>query len=300
MKASDSSSCPPAFVQRRRGHISLGKDFMTKGDLGGAARSYWAALELVSRTIASRPDRERIIRAAYEGLEAIAEARGQRKWGKLMRFCSHLAGTYLDSSQAREDNANFYAQMNILKTAEQEMEQAQSEANSQLMQGLLLGAFAGVGAAGAFMNGASSQFGNYVGQGVMQLSESKINYDQAVATITDLAGKTNEQYRMIRFAAATDVEEITAANSFVGNEFLFYVKNAKDPRPYLQLLDRFAANKPQLKSVLTSYSDESRVQATPEFLTKVRDELVQIEIFVSKYERRGKVPPPEETQAVWS
>lgn len=280
-------------------YISLGKDFVTKGDLSGAARAYWAALELVSRTIASRPDRERIVRAAFEGLEGVADARGQKRWGKLMRFCSHLAETYLESPQAEEDNAAFYTQINTIRTAQQEMEKARSEANSQLVQGLVMTAVAGLGAAGAAMNDNALAFQDYTTTGITQLVDSTSNYDQAAAMIKELIDKSAEQYKELRIAVASDVEEVDAAHSFVANEFLFYVKNTKTPGPYLQLLGRFARNKPQLKKALAADEDASNRKITSEFLVKVRDELVVIEKFVAQYERRGKVPQDGVAQAVW-
>jgi hypothetical protein len=291
---------PSARPEAAWAYISLGKDFVTKGDLGGATRAYWAALELVSRTIASRPDRERIVRAAYEGLESVAGARGQKKWGKLMRFCSHLAGAYLDSPQVEEDNAAFYTQINTIKTAQQDMEKAQSETNSQLVSGLLMTAVSGLGAAGAAMNHDSLGFQNYTSQGVNQLVESHSNYRKAADLIKELTDKSAQQYKDLRMAVASDVEEVDAAHSFVANEFLFYVKNTKAPGPYLQLLGRFARNKPQLKKVLAVDEDPSKIKVTPEFLTSVRDELVRVEKFVAQYERRSKVSPLEVAKVVWT
>jgi hypothetical protein len=282
-------------------YISLGKDFRTNGDLGGAAVSYWAALELVTQTVASRPDRERVMRAAFEGLEAVAEARGQKKWGKLMRFCAHLAQTYLDSPQAQADNARFYAHMETIKTAEQEIELARAQANSQLMNGLLNAAVAGVGVAGAMMAHNSFAVQQYTEQGVSTFMEAKTNYNNVTAAIKELAEKSNEQYKALRLAVASDVEaeEIGALRSFLAAEVLFYIDNATAPGPYLQLLSRFARNKPRLNALLTSYGDLSKTSLTPEMQTKVLEELEEIQKFVIQYERRGKVPAFEVAQAVW-
>lgn len=281
------------------GYVSLGKDSAAKGDYGSAARAYWAALELVSRTIASRPDRERIVRAAYEGLEEVAKARGQRKWERLMRFCSRLADTYLASSQAETDNTAFYTQMDTIKKAQLEVEAKESEANSQYWQGMLLAASAGLSAASAAYTGNSYLAGRHAGTGLGQAMESKANYQEVADKIKAITEKQNVQYRMLRVAVTNDAEEITAGNSFVANEFLFYLENAQSPEPYLTLLKAFARNKPQLLNVLTSSSAEGAPRVTPEFKTKVQAELVQIEKFVARYERRGKVPPAEVAQVVW-
>ena len=79
-----------------------------KGDLGAAARGYWAALGLTSVTFGSRLQREQIREAAYAGLTRLAMRRNQPEWGALLAVCANMAHTYTTSDQAAKQHAEFY------------------------------------------------------------------------------------------------------------------------------------------------------------------------------------------------
>lgn len=277
-------------------YISLGDDYLEAKDLGGAARAYWAALELVGKTVASRPDRERIVRVAFEGLEKVAEARGQQKWAKLMKFSSRLADTYLNSPQATKENEEFYELMKTIQDTQQGMEEEQQQAKSQMLSGLLMAATSGLAAANA------SSFATTAGLatiGATQVVDAGVKYKEAMEKITALNNKFNEKYAQFRMTVADDVESIEAGNSFVANATLFYLENATDPKPYISLMHSFAANKPLLKKLLAPYKDPEELELTKEVKEQLKNAFVQVEKFVALYERRGVEAPLQIAKTVW-
>jgi hypothetical protein len=281
-------------------YISLGEDYVETKDWGGASRAYWAALELVSRTVASRPDRERVIRSAFEGLEKVAEARGQQKWAKLMKFSARLADTYLNSRQAAAENAEFYQQMQTIKEAQKGVEKAHQDAKSQLWNGLVSVVQAGLQAANAAQYGDSSSTMDYATKGITQLVDTGTKYNQAIEAINALNKKFSEKYEHLRAAVADDVEAIEAGNSFVANGVLFYLDNAADPAPYIKLINSFAKNKPQLRALLAPYEDPSELELSKAFKEELKGTLVQVEKFVALYERRGLEAPMQIAKTVWA
>jgi hypothetical protein len=268
-------------------YVLIGEDFRAQKNLGGAARAYWSALTLVgTRTIASRPEKERIRLKAYEGLEAIAKARGQYQWATLHWLCSHLADSYLGTDQSRADEDTFYAQMDRARKAQISTEEAREALEHQAMMNALAAGLGQLNVANAQLSGNTSQalslqIGN-IGNAVEMGARQEAGY-QALAAAVE---QNSNAFASFKTMVADEVTDIQAGNSFAGREVTFYLAAARDSKPYLKVLRDYAkmTGNTSLQAVVESFAGAP----TPAGILKIAEEVKRREIWAALHERRQK------------
>jgi hypothetical protein len=244
----------PRAVQQGAGwdYVFLGRDFVSAGDPGGAARAYWSALVLSGRSVASRAEKEKLRRAAFLGLRDIARARPQRRWGEMMSLCARLAETYLTTDQAANDDRAFYAEMDQHRSALLAGESARRAASTQYAVAMM-GAMGSLNAGMSATAVGNTQLGNQqMMQGMGTLLQASADHDLASAQLRDIQSRQAGAAIAFRGIVAEDVPEIEAGKSFLAETTMFYLLSAQDAEPYLRVLREFAPGKPGVESAFSS------------------------------------------------
>ena len=277
-------------------YVQVGHDFLAAGELGEASQAYWAALGLTSRVMDSKLNREQVRQRAYSGLAAVARQRQQPGYAALLQLCADITAAYTQSDQAEDDNDEFFAQRKRIDRALEDAAEARREASSAAAAA----AFGAILQAGTIytqhsLGGPTDVAGivNVVQKGV----ELKIQSDRQDQAFQEAMHSVGGAAQSLRKVVAEDIPEIEAGKSFVGAEVVCSLGTALDPTPYFAVLDKFARDKPELTQAIDAYK-AGRVNGSAfADLVKVADELGKIELEVARYERRGKTPRIEQSQA---
>lgn len=267
------------------GLVQLGDDFRQSGDPGGAARAYWASLTLLSRTFASRSEKERIRSAAFRGLASIARERGQAQWSELLDLSAKFADAYLTSPQAVQEDSAFDKEVSKWRRLALQHEKAEADIEQkQTLAGLAL-----------YLNQSSQA--NTMKQGDLagaialtqqQLAEQdqlKQHFEAERQQLRGLQRRSTGQAEAFKSAVANDATEVEAGNSFFSDEVLYYLATATDDTPYRALLWAFAKGKPALLQVLNEHRAKSEEDMTT-IAMAARDH----ELAVIRAERSGLLP----------
>jgi len=267
-------------------YVLLGRDFHALGQRGAASRAQWAALTLVRKTVASRPDRERIRQTAYRELAVIARESGQNEWAALLDLCANLVDAYLQSPKAREDQNSFSAVVTKLKEAEEEQRRAQAASDRQALFGAIT--------AGLQQGQAMSMVQNNA-QGAISLTLQ--NLQQTIDLSDTLSGQREQIEKLeqgrgdflreFETVVANDVTEIEAGLSFVAREATFFMLGTGNPKPYLAVVRSWSAGRGRL---LKRVADAEKSPGPPTVLALAR-ELQAREIHAARHERRGEKGP---------
>lgn len=268
------------------GLVQLGDDFRQAGDLDGAARAYWASLTLLSKTFASRSDKERIRSAAFHGLASSAKARGQTRWSDLLELSAKFSDTYLATPQSAREDSTFTRDVNKWRDIAVQHEKAQADLERKQMW---------AGLAQALSQNAQSRTvkpGDLAGAIALteqQLSEQNQLKQQFEAERQQLLGSLQHftgQAEAFKSAVANDATEVEAGNSFFSDEVLYYLATASDGTPYRELLSAFSKDKPQLMQALNEHRGKSEDDIMAIALAARDHELVVI-----RGERSGLLRP---------
>lgn len=273
-------------------YIQIGEQFAAEQHWSAAARAYWAALGLSSRMRSSRADRERLRAAAFEGLAGLAKQRGQTRWSELLSLCADLARTYLNSPQSQEQEDAFFLQLAKLREAEQRAERAAARArHAQEMRAVSLAMQSQFNSLNAQMGVQDLQTTNQNNQALlrdsMQLRSDRAELAQALAAAHEELGEGAGKLADI---SASDLSEIEAGKAFVGQQVLLYLAAASQKRAYLAVLQKFAADKPDLAAVIEDFINEPNARST---LRQIGEEVQHWEVYVATFERRGALPGPK-------
>jgi hypothetical protein len=265
-------------------YVIVAKDFERSGDPGAASRAYWAALVKVSGTFASRPDKEQVRQAAYEGLRDLAKQRNQNRWAELLDLPAKLCAVYTKTSQAGRDHSEFYKIVNSARRDLVNEAQAQRELERQQM----MSAFAA--GLGQMQANVVANSGNYQQAMDIQMNtfrdtmianvEIQSGYEAVRDSLMRASGGSEEFLK----AVAEDVTEVEAGHSFVAREVLFFLSTAEDPSPYLPMLEQFASDKRPIRVALSDYTAAPSSRA----LLALGEAIKGQEIHVARSERQPK------------
>lgn len=264
-----------------------------------AQRAYWSALVLSARTVVSRPEKEKLRRAAFLGLNEVAQRRSQVRWGKIMQFCAHLADTYLTTEQAAADDRAFFTDAERIRDDVLAAEAARRAAQNQAtlaMVGAMGSMNAGMNAAAAGNSAAATQ---YTIQGVGSLIQANADNEEALAQLRSIQGRQAGIAAEFRGIVAEDVPEIEAGKSFLAETTLFYLLSAQGAQPYVQSLTEFSQGKPGIAGALRSEACSDAASPSPECLLGIGQAMRDVEILVARYERRGVQTPPQVSEQFW-
>lgn len=280
-------------------YVEAGRDFAARGEHGAAARAHWAALTLARRTFASRPDRERVRRAAYEGLAASARAREQPRWAALLGLCADLARVYLGSPEAGAHREAFEEELARLQEAEDRARAAQRAASAALFSAQMKSAIDSANAQIATASiadpaerlRAQGMIGLSAAQASVKLgletAEASSAFGAALASIGRGAGE-------FKAVAAEDVAEVQAGQSFAAVEVAFYLAGAKPVAPYLERLRSYAKEEPGVRAAIDAYGDLKKQDDPAAALAALVSAVKDVELEIAKCERRGKPCAPRE------
>jgi hypothetical protein len=233
------------------GYVRIGDDFIAGGDFGAAARGYWAALTLLEKTFASRPQKEIIRKAAYKGLQKVSLAQGDTVRAGIMGLSAKLATTYLATEQAVRDDSLFYQEMAKWKDVELDAEKKHAALDRrQALLGVLqtLSAASQIQAAKGDVT-ASTAIKN-------QMTADMIATDREFAqqhANVDMALKAYSAKLSTLKTGMTDnaIDIGSGVARTLGEEVAFALGNARDDAPYRAVLGEFAADKPELKRAVS-------------------------------------------------
>ncbi len=284
-------------------YVVMGLAAELKGDLGAAARGYWAALGLTSVTFGSRLQREQIREAAYAGLTRLAIRRGQPEWGALLAICANMAHTYTTSDQAAKQHAEFYDVLDANISAQRKAEAQEAAAHrAMITQGIA----AGLGAATTIAQGATGQINQTAMtqqlQGQMQhageIAQQSRELDAAMKqTMSSISASVGE----LREVAVEDVPDIEAGREFIARQVAWYLATADDPGPYLDTVAAYARHRPPIRHRVNAMraamtaalaQGEQPIQGSIDALKQLVSALLEAERHVASFERFGQLPGP--------
>lgn len=269
-------------------YVLVSRDFSARREWAPAARAAWDALALVRKTLGSRPDRERIRRAAYRELAAVARQRQQAQWAELLELCATLIDVYLETPKARSDQHAFYAVIDKVRKAEE----AQARAEAAHDRAAVLGAIS----TGLQQGQAYAAAGNdpqAVAQTTLRNFEQTMSFanqiaDQAAAIREAGEGRAAFLHEFAE-VVGDDVTDIEAGLSFAAREVSFFLLSDPERGPYIEAIRRWGREKPKLLALLEQGNGQSADDAVA-----IAKELQAREVHAARFERRGEaVPYPE-------
>jgi hypothetical protein len=297
-------------------YLSLGNDFNSVNDFGAASRAYWAALTLVNRAFASRPDKERIRKAAYLKLAEIEKRSNHNFSTQLFNLVAYLAGTYLNSSQANADDRKFYADFEKLNQVEksifqdykkmeklrQQSAQGQAAAEEasgdasvtmglQAMRALL--SIASIAAGGSAYSGigdslmtvgAAVEISQFEQMTQEQIEAFKNNIQIAEGMIKDVQKQLKEDAIAYREKIENDIRGMESGKTFVTSQILFYLSSAENTNPYLRVLKDFAQDKKLLLKKLNEF-EQSGQKPNQQNFAGILDQFKRMEKYVNEREQ---------------
>ncbi len=290
-------------------YVVMGLAAELKGDLGAAARGYWAALGLTSVTFGSRLQREQIREAAYAGLTRLAMRRNQPEWGALLAVCANMAHTYTTSDQAAKQHAEFYDVLEANVRAQRRAEAQEAAAHrAMITQGIV----AGLGAATTIAQGATGnisqsamteQLQGHLQQAGEIAKQSRELDDAMKQTMSSISSSVGE----LREVAVEDVPDIEAGREFIARQVAWYLATADDPGPYLDAVAAYAQHRPPIRHEVNAMRaamtaalarGEPPIQGSVEALKHLVSALLEAERHVASFERFGQLPGPRYLAAV--
>jgi hypothetical protein len=269
---------PPAKLPENNAIYPLVAEVFEKtGNINAAVRSYWASITLANTMFGSRLDKEYIFEHALFKLSLISEFKGEKKWAAILKLASFLSKTYIESKQAQIENNSFYSEAGMINTElkktkeldriRTKLENEQEEKYAESMRGVLFGM--AMGAAGAVSAQKSGQMYNQLTDPNMAKIKSEIKKNNEMTSISqsyinDISfltakNKASIETRAIDFKSAidADVNEIESGKSFIVSTVLFYLKSSEDNKIYIDVVDDFCQNKPELNDLFNQFKNKS-------------------------------------------
>jgi hypothetical protein len=202
----------------------------------------------LEKTFASRPQKEVIRRDSYRGLQKISVAHGDPTRAAIMDVSARLSETYLASPQAAIDDSLFYREMAKWKEKQVEAEKEHADIERRhtfvaILEGLQ-GALASTQKDPAAQAAAQNQV-------VADINATEQAFAQQHANV-DLALKSYSA-KVLSFKEAQTDNAIDIGSGMarsLGEEVAIALGNAERDDVYRAVLQQFAADKPNLKSVL--------------------------------------------------
>jgi len=312
----EKSPPPPRQLNAAWDYVLAGNDFAEMGDSGGATQAYWAALRLAGNAQGSRSDREIVRRAAYSGLAKIAKQKNQPQWAELFDMCGGLSDAYLNGGQASEDQKKLQDLQDKINSARAAAAQAKQQADSAVhhqefstaVQVLFIGVGAALGGVssitpgstgtGATLQAVSGGLNSVDPNQVVQVANNVSSIEDQIKQANDEYDKTEKDIDRTATAATAVLMEpdqdfaIEAGKSFAAEEAGFYLVRATDQAPYLAVIDRIAADKIEIHQAVQHCRSAQTDAEKNDSLALLAQQLRDHELFVARYERRGKTPPP--------
>lgn len=263
-------------------YLSLGLDYEAKGDRGAAARAWWASLSVVgSDNIASRAERERMKRAAFEGLARVSKVEGQTDYSALLTMAAALETTYVDGAQGRAEHAAFDAERTRIRRAALKAKRAHAFAIAgQVAQAAAVAVEQGTGRTDAV--------------GAMKANQSIADSSAATEKIFgETMTRINRAQGLLNTASQEDASGVETGKLFSGNLAVALMVSARDPNEYLKVIHDTAATRGWAglaqQSADLQASAETLTDADLKALAGSFDEL---ELSVVKKERLRRTPRP--------
>jgi hypothetical protein len=256
-----------------RKYTKLGDAYLKIGDLGAATRSYWATLELVGGTVASRAERERVASNAFEGLQKVAKARNQPQWAALLALCEDLADEYAPYDMRHAEEQKFRQVIIDLQEAEQEVEQAAFEAGQAARE--KRNAATG---SGTFVETLLSDVATEM-EYASNNTEIREKLEAAKLTI----GQTGAR---ITTSLAEELPEMAGNKTFVGERVAFYL-TSDDPKVILGVLGKHAARNHWNDLIRAIGAAKRAPTLSPQIVANLADGFSKLELAVVKRERVG-------------
>lgn len=271
-------------------YVLLARDYAALHDLGGAARSYWAAISMTRSTFSSRGDRERTRIEAYRGLVAIARERHQHEWATSLSLIVDLIETYLAAPQCEVDEREFFGRIDRIRGALEQAERARDVADAASRFRVFAAVMSVIGGA---VNAVSNQ--GEVSANVERnlrttlstILEAEQAQSRAMHEIQGALGASRGQISLLRGSVANDVAELDEGLSVLATEVAGMLHTARDVSPYVVPLRRFAANRAVLLEAINAYA----AHPTPANLIALGTRLQEYERTIFQYERNGLRAP---------
>jgi TPR repeat protein len=280
--------------------LALGHDYMEAGDESAAAHAFWAALGQSGQTIGSRPDREKIRQQAYLGLREVALERGHEQWAELLGLLADFGQVYLDSHDAETSHQSFYSEIRRLRDAKRQADLAARRAQQAIDRQATATAIQ------AQLNQLNNTVANAYGDGVSQqeLQRQTAEIQQAASAINQQQAELNETQRAarqqleqgtrsFRQVVASDIPEIQAGRTFVGNEIAYYLASTEFPGDYVDVVARYAKDRRHLDSAMAKLEERKFESDLGDAIVELAASIGAVETYVALFERRSKKPSPK-------
>lgn len=261
-------------------YLNLGLDYEAKGDGGGAARAYWSSLAVIgSDNIASRAERERIKRSAFEGLARISDAQGQPEYSALLRMAVALETTYIEGAQGRAEHAAFDAERTRIRKAGQKAKRAHAFAIAgQVVQATAVAVEQGTGRMDA---GSAANANQAIAE---QSATTEKAYSEALSHISRNQGRLDE-------ASREDASGVETGTLFTGNLALVFLVSARDPNEYLKVVQAAAEKRGWTDLAQGSIDLQASTAVISDAdLKAIGAKFDEVELQVVKKERLRRIP----------
>jgi hypothetical protein len=247
-------------------YVWLARDFEAQGDDGAAAHAFWGALVITNTTFASKPDRSRIRRAAYEGLRSSASRRGQWDRAALFELCVVMYDTYLASSTARAADSAFAGVMRAMHAMEATADGALGTSRR-----------AGIASAGMELLGIFADPNNTANNYASAARSNQLVAEQN-ALVTVLNSTRDKRLQSLdEFVHRTkrEMSTVTPSGMFASQEVADLIQgmSVAELAPYLKSLSHVAARWPRVAQALQVHG----VAPTSESLSALETNIAAVE-----------------------
>ncbi len=252
-----------------------------------AAKSYWAALTLISKTFSSRNVKEKLRLLSYAGLYNIANREKQDQYASLFKVGIDMIDIYLKGQQGLDDEAVFNREMTKSRAAEELKVKTQHAAE---MKGLVSMFQTGMSVIGD-LNGLSSSGSatDLISSGI-KIMGSVETQNASTAQSNQLQEEINQRltnnYISLKSQIGDDATtEITGGGNFLSKEVVFFLATSNSTDPYLRLLKKFSVKYPNLQAAIDQFENN---YDPLESVLKIGEEINSIEKSIIQKEKIRK------------